>query len=470
MTTRPPLKILQVSTADLASGAEAVAMGLHLGLRRRGCQTWLAVGERRTSIDGVLLMDNDAERSAWARFWIRAGQRLGRLFGHGRLGQRVRTLLGYRVGQPARWWQVDQGWEDMDFPATARLLDLPPERPDLLHGNNLHGAYFDLRRLPDLARQVPIALTLHDFWSLTGHCGSPMGCTRWQIGCGQCPDLTLYPPVKRDNTAANYRRKREAFTAARVFPICTSQWMRRCIETSPLSAVADQARVIHLGVDTTVFRPAADRSAARRRLGLPEDAAVVMFAASTGKKNPFKDYATLEKATRQVAERGVGRPLWFLLVGGEPVRERLGPATVLGLGHLHDREEMAGCYQSADVFMHATLADTWGLTITEALACGTPVVATALGGIPEQVIDGATGLLAPLRDAEAFAAAVHRLLTDEPLRQRLGRQAAELAQQRFDVERQIDEYLEAFHDIRAAWEQQRRTTGRTLPLADPVSA
>jgi glycosyltransferase involved in cell wall biosynthesis len=449
------LKVLQVSTADIASGAELVAMNLHLGLRRRGCRTWLVVGEKRSSVDGVIQFDNDAARRAWARFWIHLGQRSGRVLGDNRVGRRLRRLLGYRIGQPGRWWQVDRGWEDMDFPATAQLLDLTPERPDILHCNNLHGAYFDLRCLPALARQVPVVMTIHDFWPLTGHCGGPVDCTRWQIGCGQCPDLTLYPPLKRDNTAANYQRKRAIFSAARVHPICTSQWMRRCLETSPLASVAEQARVIHLGIDTAIFRPAPDRAAVRQQLNLPVDAAIVLFAASTGKKNPFKDYATIAAATRQVAERGVGKPLWFLLVGGEPTREQLGSATVFGVGHIHDRQTLAKCYQAADLFMHATLADTWGLTITEALGCGTPVVATQVGGIPEQVLDGQTGLLVPSRDAKAFADAVHHLLTDEPLRKRMSQEAVKLVQQRFELTRQIDQYLDAFHDIRATWLRQR---------------
>jgi glycosyltransferase involved in cell wall biosynthesis len=81
------------------------------------------------------------------------------------------------------------------------------------------------------------------------------------------------------------------------------------------------------------------------------------------------------------------------------------------------------------------------------MACGLPVVATAVGGIPEQVEDGVTGFLVPPGDEKVMIAAVKRLLTDESLRCRLGENAANDAQKRFDLERQVDEYLEWYEEI-----------------------
>ena len=90
--------------------------------------------------------------------------------------------------------------------------------------------------------------------------------------------------------------------------------------------------------------------------------------------------------------------------------------------------------------------------MTEALACGTPVVATAVGGIPEQIRDGETGFLTPPRDAEAMATRVEQLLADEELRQRMGAMAAEDAHKRFSLDRQVDEHLEFFTDIVSKWQ------------------
>ncbi len=77
----------------------------------------------------------------------------------------------------------------------------------------------------------------------------------------------------------------------------------------------------------------------------------------------------------------------------------------------------------------------------EVLACGTPVVATSVDGIPEQIHDGITGFLTPPRDADAMATRVVQLIEDEWMRMRMGAESAEDAKMRFDIERQAAEYL-----------------------------
>ena len=76
--------------------------------------------------------------------------------------------------------------------------------------------------------------------------------------------------------------------------------------------------------------------------------------------------------------------------------------------------------------------------ILETLACGTPVVEAAVGGIPEQIEEGVTGFLIPPGDADAMAAQIVRLLEDDGLRQKMSGRAAEDAKKRFDLRRQVD--------------------------------
>jgi glycosyltransferase involved in cell wall biosynthesis len=103
---------------------------------------------------------------------------------------------------------------------------------------------------------------------------------------------------------------------------------------------------------------------------------------------------------------------------------------------------VARYYQAADVYVHAARADTFPNTVLEAQACGTPVVATAVGGIPEQVEDGRSGYLVSAGDAPALAERLTQLLSDTELRGRMGIQAAEAARRRFDLSRQADAYLD----------------------------
>src|SRR5439155_11546406 len=122
-----------------------------------------------------------------------------------------------------------------------------PQRPDLVHCHNLHAKYFDLRVLPWLSRQVPVVLTLHDAWMLSGLCCHSFDCERWRTGCGQCPHLTLYPtiyPGIPDATHLNWKRKRKIYRRSRLYVATPSRWLMQKVKQSILAPAVIEARVI----------------------------------------------------------------------------------------------------------------------------------------------------------------------------------------------------------------------------------
>lgn len=439
------LRILQVSTADIAGGAEKIAWNLFRAYRQRGLPSWLAVGHKSSHDPDILQIPNDEYRSRWTRTWMNIGNMLSPLVGKVRGAGRVQRCL-HLVGQPRRLLEILHGHEDFDFPATWHLLNLPPERPDILHCHNLHGGYFDLRALPWLSHQVPTVLTLHDAWLLSGHCAHSFDCERWKTGCGYCPDLTIYPAIKRDATAYNWRRKRDIYARSRLYVATPSHWLMGKVEQSILAPAVIEARVIPCGVDLTIFHPG-DRREARAALGTPRDAKMLLFVGNATRSNPWKDYATLETAVERAAEWLPGERVILVCLGEKRKSERIGRAEAWFIGYQKDPATVAMFYQAADIYVHAAKADTFPSTVLEAVACGTPVVATAVGGIPEQVKDGITGFLVPPGDAGAMAQAIVKLLTDDALRLQLSRNAAEEAQRRFDLNRLVETYLRWYEEI-----------------------
>jgi glycosyltransferase involved in cell wall biosynthesis len=443
--------VLQISTADAGGGAEKLAHDLHQAFRARGICASLTVGYKRTEGFGVLKMDSNAQRNWWARIWIR----LGNLFA-------VRgcdpTPIGWRrrfhlLGQPRRLLNVLRGREDFDFPATWRLLEQTPERPDMVHGHNLHGEYFDLRALPWLSQQVPLVLTLHDAWLLSGRCAHSFTCERWRVGCGLCRDLSIYPNSRRDATAFNWRRKHDIYKRSRLYVATPSRWLMDRVRESMLMDGTVDSRVIPYGVNLSAFQPA-DRRIARAELGLPEDARLLLFVANGIRQNPWKDYRTLRAAIALVAERLPQMAVQFLALGEDAPPERIGAAEIRFVPYQKESAKVARHFQSADLYVHAARVDTFPTTVLESLACGTPVVATAVGGIPEQVksldssVGGttfdpteATGLLTLPGDPESLAMGIVTLLQDDELRRTLGVNAGVDARHRFDLERQASDYL-----------------------------
>lgn len=449
------LRILQVSTSDIGGGAERIGWQLFQAYRKRGFPSWIAVGIKRSNDSDVFIIPNDAHQNGLTRLLLQAVDRVARFRSPG-LRQALRRGAEL-LSKPGRFAAYRRGEEDFDFPGTPFILDLPPQRPDILHCHNLHRNYFDLRALPGLSAQVPIVLTLHDAWLLSGHCAHSFDCVRWQTGCGVCPDLTIHPPIKRDATAFNWRRKRDIYARSRFYVAAPSRWLMDKVAGSMLAPAMVESRVIPNGMDLSVFCPPRDRQAVRAELGIPPDTPLLLFVASGIRNNIWKDFQTLRAVVGQVSERLDGRDVLFLALGEDAPSERVGSAWVRFIPYQESPEKVAHYYQAADVYVHAARVDTFPNTVIEALACGVPVVATAVGGIPEQIrsleaipaygADEATGILVRADDAEAMTAAVVRLLTDEPLRRQLGNNAARDARQRFDLERQVDAYLEWYREI-----------------------
>jgi glycosyltransferase involved in cell wall biosynthesis len=439
------LNILQVGTFDVGGGAERVAVNLLRSYRARGHRSWLAVGHRRGDEPGVLQIPNVPARGSWARAWRGLGARLEAPAARSTSINRLRTL-SLRIAEPLKTLDYARGYEDFRFPGSRRLLELTPDVPSIVQCHNLHGGYFDLSALASISRRVPTVLTLHDAWLLSGHCAHSFDCTRWETGCGSCPDLTIYPAVRRDGTAHNWRRKQEIYGRSRLYVATPSQWLMDKVGRSMVAPAVIEARVIPNGVDLAVFRPA-DRSAVRAQLGVPQDAAVLVFTANGIRRNPWKDFEMLRSVLAAVAEQLGGRRVLLLALGEDAPSEQVGRAELRFVPYQEDPAITARYYQAADVYVHAARADTFPNTVLEALACGTPVVATMVGGIPEQLKDGATGFLVAPGGVNSMTDAVLTLLNDEDLARSMATNAAEDARQRFDLERQVDRYLDWYQEI-----------------------
>ena len=452
------LAITLVGTVDEEGGAAVVSAGLMRGYAAHGHRVRHVVGRKRGSDPHVLVLPDDDRLPFRASGYVAVQAVLRRLAG--RFPDRGFGLLSRTLRlatHPRAFASRLSGREDFDFPGTRRLLDLTPDAPDVVHAHNLHGGYFDLRALAAISARVPTVLTLHDMWLLTGHCAHSLDCGRWATGCGQCPDLRLEPAVRRDATAGNWQRKRAIYAASRLFLATPSQWLADKVKASMLSPHVGNLRVIPNGVDTAIFQPA-DRQQVRVDLGLPVSGRIVLL--TTGSRGSmWKDDGTLRQTMARLSERPAMAETLFVAVGRDSAVAVASGARTRSIPFQHDPRVMAQYYQAADVYLHAARADTHPLAVLEAMACGTPVVATAVGGVPEQItavsalavrtggVGRGTGVLVPPGDAAQMADAAEALLTHDAARAEVAANGVADVAARFDVERQVATYLNWFQDI-----------------------
>lgn len=257
------------------------------------------------------------------------------------------------------------------------------QEAQVMHFHNLHGYYFSYALLPVLGKGKRVVWTLHDDHILTGHCSFTMKCERWKIGCGSCPDLSVYPALKNDNTKELLLWKKKWINQLNPIIVSPSKWLAERVKLSypELSDV----RVINNGIDISIFTPQ-NKVAVRNELQLPTDKFLVLFVAEFSTDNPFKG----GEIVREVIGRNQEADLCFITIGSE--KSSVSP-NHLEFPYISNDQELAKLYAACDVLFYPTNADNFPLVVLEAMACGLPVIASDIAGIPEIIQDNHNGFL-----------------------------------------------------------------------------
>jgi N-acetyl-alpha-D-glucosaminyl L-malate synthase BshA len=208
-----------------------------------------------------------------------------------------------------------------------------------------------------------------------------------------------------------------------------------CVDTGPVCDI----RVIPNFVDTELFRPAANP-----RKGPP-------LAIHVSNFRPVKRVSWLIRAFARATEN---TPACLTLVGDGPDRaacERL--VCELGLNKrvafLGERDALPPLLAPADVFLLASREESFGLSALEAMACGVPVVATRVGGVPEVVEHGVSGLLAEAEDPAGYSRAVSELLGDRERARAMGAAARRSVEERFQRDAIVSRYEDLYREVLA---------------------
>src|SRR5882724_9672724 len=312
---------------------------------------------------------------------------------------------------------------------TRRLL-LPPGPEQLADIDVVHlhtvADWFDVPTwLESLPRHIGVVISLHDMWHVSGGCFLYRGCDRYanqRHACDSCPILRW--PADRFMARAAHSRKLRAYRNCGARMVANSHWLAKIAGRSRIAKACGGLRVIPPGIDTTVFT-AQDKSLCRKHLDLPTDAFVIVTGGASltdaNKNVPW----LFEQLSDLPDLEGV-----IVLAFGEGAVPVPGRLDVRFTGSIRERRELARLFAAADVFVSASLMETYGLTLVEAMACGTPVVAFRVGGVPEAAPHGQGAILCGSQDGVALTEAIIKLRNLAQLRERLGDVAHKTAHNR----------------------------------------
>jgi glycosyltransferase involved in cell wall biosynthesis len=284
-------------------------------------------------------------------------------------------------------------------------------------------------------RSGRLLLTLHDTRLLSGGCSDPLDCLGYGFGCPEpCPQGKI-------GAAACQRAQTALVRCLRLHLAGPSRWILELAQRVFSGTTGVTFHLIPNGISQPlgVSMPSKEyREAARRRWGISSRARLVVFSAHGGEAAIFKGGAHWLEIWRAVKE---GVPEAVAIMAGGSLHAREGD--LIRIPYM-EQAELHALLSAADLFLSPSLADNHPLAVLEAFAAGVPVLAFAVGGIPEQIEHQKNGWLIPAGDVKAFSRAAAHLLKNHTLLRDTGRQGFETWRACFTLEHMLDGYEAAY--------------------------
>lgn len=407
------MKVAQVSFCDINGGAARAAYRIHHALRRHGVDSHMYVS---SASSGDWTVQTPGGR--WINWISKFRQPLGGLLTK-LLRTENRTLHSPAI-LPSRWPQ----W-------------LNQSDADVIH---LHWVAAEMMSVTDIGRlRKPVVWTLHDMW---GFCGAEHVTEEFRWRDGYTRQNRPAYESGFDLNRWTWQRKLKHWRRP-MHIVAPSRWLADCVRHStimhdwPVSVVPNP-------IDTEVWQPI-DKALARRILRLPAEVPLLLFGAMGGTHDPNKGFDLLKSALDHL--RGEIAGLELVVFG------QLAPKDPLNLGfpihyagHLHDDISLCLLYSAADAIVVPSRREAFGYVGAEAHACGTPVVAFDVSGLPDIVEHGKTGYLAKHFDTQDLARGIQWVLDDSKRHVMLSTQSRQAAVARFSYPVVAEQYLQVYKE------------------------
>lgn len=377
-------------------------------------------------------------------------------------GQQTTRLVSYPDGKKHRWETISLS---PSFLAWMGLRKLPRSfakpfanreavrklalllkilKPDVINIHNVHGALsngWSAELLLICQEFAPVIWTLHDMWSFTGRCAFSFECEKYLTGCDEtCPTPHEYPCLPSREISKAWQDRVNFFQkSSRLAAVTPSAWLAAKAREGLWQGLRVERIPNSLPLD--VYAPV-EKTVARQALGLDVRSPVLLMAGVNLAERRKGIGIAIEAITKTRQ-----RPLTLLTLGSDPPPINLPDVWVQHLGFIDHERTKALVFNAADLFIHPALADNLPNTVIESIACGTPVIAFGVGGLPELVHPGKTGWLAPGSDAESFAQAIDIALKEIVSGAGLRDTCRQVAKDEFSSELQGRRYLELIRQI-----------------------
>ncbi len=286
------------------------------------------------------------------------------------------------------------------------------EDADLLHFHWINEGFLSLKSIEQLSvLNKPIFWTLHDMWPFTGGCHYTNDCKRYITQCNCCPYLKNSSP--NDNSFKIWKSKKRIFDKLKLNIVSPSHWLKNCAKNSALFNDLN-INVIPYSIDLSLFKQL-DKTESRNRLNLPLDKLLILFGSMNIKdeRKGFKYFK--ESIIKLISNHPEYKDMSEIVVFGradESMQSGI-PIKFNFCGRIESDAKMVAFYNAADFFVSSSLEDNYPNTVMESLACGLPVIAFNIGGMPDMINHLTNGYLIETKNSELLMTGIKWMIDNK---------------------------------------------------------
>ncbi len=358
------LRTLLVNKRDISGGAARAANRLHHGLLNIGVHSQMLVNEKDGAEDNVL-----RRQGAWPPTFSNVNTRIDR------------APLRLYPGRSVLPWSLN--WFPNGIHRQINRIN-----PDIVHLHWIGRGQIQIAELSKI--HCPIVWTLHDMWAFTGGCHYDGECGKYKVSCGNCPQLQS--SFKYDLSRCIWKAKRHYWKDLNLTIVTPSNWLAQCARASSLFGGV-RVETIPNGLDLDVYKPK-NKQRAREMFGFPIDRHLILFGAMDATSDDRKGFEYLSAALKSVAPQLKDKAELVVFGDSEPKKPPDFGMKANYIGRVDDDFSLRTLYSCADVTLAPSIQDNLPNVVAESLACGTPVLGFAVGGIPDMIKHQQNGYLA----------------------------------------------------------------------------
>lgn len=315
--------------------------------------------------------------------------------------------------------------------------------PDIVNIHYINGGFINIRKIAQIRK--PIVWTLHDMWAFTGGCHIDNNCGSYQNFCGNCP--LLGSKYRYDLSSLILFLKRRYWANVNMTIVSPSLWLKNCAKKSTIFK-NNRIDVIPNSIDKDIFKPI-NKQRAQQILGLPQNKKFILFGSLHVLNDKNKGFDLFASALKKLSESNVKN---VEIIGFGTSNAFTIPNCYLkyhNFGTMNDEISMALLYSAADVFVVPSIHENLPNTVMESLACGTPVVAFCVGGIPDMIDHMDNGYLAKPYQINDLANGIELIINNDSLTKVMSKKARETVELKYTYLIQAKNYVNLFNSILA---------------------